>query len=455
MKINKTFNQPEAITYVVNNDMCTGCGICVSSCPTNSLGITLNKNGFLIPEQISDCDSNGSCLNVCPFNPLPKKEVKTENEIAKLFLNEVKFDHPKIGKYQGIYAGYSNEFRLTSSSGGIASYILSQLLERGVVSHVFSVKESKEKGMHYEYGISNNRKEILSSSKTRYFPVTLATVMSEINKLEGKVAIVGVACFIKAIRLAQFSNPILKEKTPFLVGIICGGVKSSFFTEYLASKAQFKKSEYSKPDFRIKDFERTAGDYSFGCYDDKGKQKTFKMSEVGDMWGTGLFKCNACDFCDDVTTELADVSLGDAWLDPYVKDGKGHNVVVTRSLLADKIIQEGLKKKELVVENLTLNKFLASQKGSFNHRHDGLAYRIKKQGKKNIEIIPPKRFDNIKISIFFKMVQFARMKVRKKSLEVWKKKSDFRTFQKKMRMSLYILRKLTNLNHKMRTVFKK
>jgi coenzyme F420-reducing hydrogenase beta subunit len=42
------------------------------------------------------------------------------------------------------------------------------------------------------------------------------------------------------------------------------------------------------------------------------------------MWGTGLFKSNACDFCDDVTTELADVSL-DAWI-PYNKDGLGNSV---------------------------------------------------------------------------------------------------------------------------------
>ena len=36
-----------------------------------------------------------------------------------------------------------------------------------------------------------------------------------------------------------------------------------------------------------------------------------KMSLLGDMWGTGLFKANACDFCDDVTA-VKDISLGDA-----------------------------------------------------------------------------------------------------------------------------------------------
>lgn len=100
------------------------------------------------------------------------------------------------------------------------------------------------------------------------------------------------------------------------------------------------------------------------------------MRSVGDMWGTGLFKANACDFCDDVTTELADISLGDAWLAPYSNDGRGTNVIVTRSRLADEIIQTGMMKGSLVIEEIHPEKFIASQQGSFNHRHDGLLYRI-------------------------------------------------------------------------------
>ncbi len=40
------------------------------------------------------------------------------------------------------------------------------------------------------------------------------------------------------------------------------------------------------------------------------------------MWGGGLFKANAYDFCDYVTTELADISLDDARLPRYNQDGK-------------------------------------------------------------------------------------------------------------------------------------
>ena len=65
---------------------------------------------------------------------------------------------------------------------------------------------------------------------------------------------------------------------------------------------------------------------------------------------------------------MADISLGDAWLNPYNQDGKGTNVMVTRSKLAEELINEGITKKELTVEHLDFNQFLSSQQGSFNHR---------------------------------------------------------------------------------------
>ena len=436
---------PKVIDLVVKNDLCIGCGLCTYKCPSKALEMKWNEYGFLTPVLSGSCDNDGSCLSICPFNPFPAEEVKTEDELANIYLNEAPNYHPKIGKYYGLYAGYSNEFRITSSSGGIATYILTELLEQKIVDYVFSVKESSNPDSHYEYAISKTKDELIAGSKTRYYPVTLATVFSEIDKIDGNIAIVGVGCFIKAIRLAQHSNPELKKKIKFLVGIICGGVKSRFFTEYLANKAGVPTNLYYKPEFRIKDISSTAADYSFGCYNKNTKEfKSIKMHTVGDMWGTGLFKNNACDFCDDVTTELADISLGDAWLNPYVYDGFGTNVLVTRSRIADIIINQGVDIDNLILDNLLESNFLSSQQGSYNHRHNGLGYRI---NKKKRSILPPKRHVNNTISYDFKLVQILRSHIRLKSLIVWKNTKDYKSFDSKIGKDLFILKKSTLLYH--------
>ena len=441
-------NIPIVIDLVVNNDICIGCGLCVYKCPSKALDMKFNELGFLVPELVDDCDLDGACITVCPFNINPLAEIKSENELANNFLNETENSHPKIGKYKNIYAGYSEEHRLTSSSGGMATFVLTDLLQRGIVNHVFSVKKGTEGGAHYEYAISNNKQELLKGSKTRYFPVTLATVFSQLDKLNGNVAIVGVACFIKAIRLAQFSDPLLKEKIPFLVGIICGGVKSSFFTDYLSNKSGVENKQYTNPNYRIKNFDSSAGDYSFGCTSVITKEKkSIKMRHVGDMWGTGLFKANACDFCDDVTTELADISVGDAWLHPFVENGRGDNVLVTRSNLAEQIIKEGIANNSLKLEKLSLDQFLASQKGSFNHRHKGLPYRVKRANSKG-QLTPPKRILIDESSFFFKIVQFFRLKTRQRSIELWKNNPYSLNFDAKIKTLLSVLKFATRLNHK-------
>lgn len=439
---------PLVVRDIVNNDLCIGCGVCIQACPNEAIEMKWNEYGFLVAAAKDNlCRQDGDCIKVCPFNLNPTEGLKDEDDLAELFLKEATESNNKIGKYINTYAGYSEKYRPTSSSGGIATYVYEQLLSQGYVDHIVTVGSSAQPSEHYEYTIISNAKDLLRTSKTRYYPVTLSSALKEIKLLDGRVAISGVACFIKAIRLAQANDSALKEKIVFLVGIICGGVKSSFFTDYLVSKTGEAVDDAKDPEYRVKDPTSTANDYAFSCTNAiSGRQAVIKMHAVGDMWGTGLFKANACDFCDDVTTELADISLGDAWLAPYSQDGKGHNVVVARSHLANRILNEGAQNGELQLQVLPLKSFLQSQQGSFNHRHDGLATRItmsKQQSKK----VPPMRHIGATQPIHLRLVQYARRKTREKSLDAWKLSPKAIEFDASMRSNLFVLRTLTKISH--------
>ena len=193
---------PEVISKVVNNDLCIGCGICVYECPSNALEMKLNESGFLVANQINDCDAESSCLKVCPFDPIKEEGIKNEDTLAEFFLNDAVNKNDKVGRYNNIYTGYSNEFRTTSSSGGMATFVLKELLNRGLVDHVFSVKKKKNGDTHYEYQVASSEKQLLMSSKTRYYPVTLASVLPELEKLEGKV-------ISKQLKNSEFSFNLL------------------------------------------------------------------------------------------------------------------------------------------------------------------------------------------------------------------------------------------------------
>lgn len=429
---------------VIKQDLCIGCGACLYTSSKNDLKVQWNHEGFLVPSSDNSQVISEESLKVCPFNPFPEKEVRTENEIADIFFKNTPNKHPRIGNYFNTYVGFSSKYRLTSSSGGIATYFLSELLKKKIVDAVITVNEGEM--FFYEYSVIRSSDELINSSKTRYFPVTLATVIEQLKNSNERFAIVGVACFIKSVRLLQYYHPELNDKIKFLIGIICGGVKSRFYTEYLASKSGVKGNQFFNPQFRIKDFQSEALDYLFGCNDSIGKFRSIRMRKVGDVWGTGLFKNNACDFCDDVTTELADISLGDAWIDPYKKDGKGTNVIVTRSYLADRILHDGMKKNDLQIDFLSISSFLKTQLGSFNHRQNALGYRIRRIEKQGI-IIPPKRFTNETISFDQKCIQMQRLKVRRISFQNWYKSKNSFKFDNLMKQNLSILRIATKLNH--------
>lgn len=431
-----------SIDLIVKNNLCTGCGVCISEDQSRQAKMVWNKEGFLIP-LLGENSTQEEMIKVCPF----AIQQKNEDELGDIFLKQSDAQYyDRIGYYHGLYAGFSNQFRKTSSSGGIATYIFKTLLEKKIVDYLFIVKEIN--GV-YAYQFFSDIEEITKISKTRYTPVTLENLFNEISKIEGKIAISGVACFVKAIRLKQMSDPALKEKIAFIVGIICGGLKSRYYTDYLAQEAGCR-NEYSHAQYRVKNEESYALDYNFSCIEKTSKRiHMVDMQSLGDMWGTGLFKSNACDFCDDVLTELADISLGDAWIHPYDKSGLGNSIVITRTKIAENLIQNGLNQNFLTLDKVTVEKILLSQNGSFNHRHKGLLYRTIQASKRGTKI-PEKRQRYLnKQNIFFNLVQNSRLKTRQNSLDSWLETKDSLKFKIKMKPYLANLKFFTLWNHRM------
>ncbi|WP_205340905.1 Coenzyme F420 hydrogenase/dehydrogenase, beta subunit C-terminal domain [Denitrificimonas caeni] len=152
-------------------------------------------------------------------------------------------------------------------------------------------------------------------------------------------------------------------------------------------------------------------------------------------------------------TDIADISLGDAWLEPYSQDGRGTSVIITRSSLAEVIIQEGASNSALFIESISSDTMRAFQQGSYNHRHEGLYVRIKEAQKKSITI-PEKRYGKNSVSLDATLVQKLRRASRKKSLEVWSQSPSAAEFDKEMHKMLLSLRLATRGTYYRRKGFK-
>ncbi|RNF34187.1 polysaccharide pyruvyl transferase family protein [Paracoccus methylarcula] len=421
------------------NVLCTGCGVCVSeSCGT--LKMVWTQDGFLEPRATKD-KVPAEAIRVCPFNPAPEKLVEDEDALAKICLPDAdKFDL-RLGRFVGTYVGYSTAFRPTSSSGGVATYVFDQLLRRGEVDHLFVVRKASDG--QYSYRIFDASENIETTSKTRYIPVSMDQLFSTIETIEGRVAVSAVSCFVKAIRLKQHYHPELKDKIPFVTGIICGGLKSRFYTDFLAQSAGIEGA-YHDAEYRLKNPESLSSDYSFAAMDTNGRERRVRMQKLGDMWGTGLFKSRACDFCTDVMTELADISLGDAWLPEYKQDGMGNSVIVTRTPLAEEIIQHGIRTGELEASDVSPNTAARTQNGGFNHKQKAVKFRLLTEsltGSRAIPFVRARIQSDTTIAEIF--VQMMREQSRAKSLRMWHQTGDHQEFLRRMRQTLRRLKAVT------------
>ena len=432
-------NQVSELNKVIDGGYCIGCGACALVSPQS---VELVEDEYKryqgrIKLDASDADLKKAEL-VCPFS----NSQPNEDEISqKVFDYEAGSYAEVVGYYQSLYAGHVSETALRKkvTSGGILTYTLSELLKRDLVDAVVHIKKSEKPGTLFEYGFSRTPEEVVQGAKSRYYPIELSEVMDFIRNNKGRYAFVGIPCFIKTARRLCLNDSVLAERIHFFVGLVCGHLKSKAYADMLAWRAGIDPVEMKTIDFRHKLKDRNSDDYGICVENVSEKQVELVARETpGTNWGLGFFKYEACDYCDDIFAETADIAVGDAWLKDYTSDAMGNSVIVVRNPVIETILNEGLQSGSLELDELTAEDALMSQGGGFRHRRTGLGDRLFLK-QKQTAWVPNKRVDAVSqnISILRKLIYRYRMYLREKSAEVWKdcaKSGEFSAFDRRMHL---------------------
>jgi hypothetical protein len=117
-----------------------------------------------------------------------------------------------------------------------------------------------------------------------------------------------------------------------------------------------------------------ASHYDFGATAHDGSlRKRANSTLMGGRWGHAMFQLNACNYCDDIFAETADVAFGDAWLPRFKADWRGTNVIVSRRPVIDEILREA---DDIWLAELSAEEVAETQAGNFRHRRIGLSVRL-------------------------------------------------------------------------------
>jgi len=415
----------QVVSEIVDHDLCIGCGICVGICPSNLLEMSWQENGDLAPEIDGKCPpSCNACLTVCPFGDYSLVETSLAfQEFGHT--NNIQSD-PDLGLYLETFVGHSlvDFHRKNGASGGMTTWFLESLLKTNAVDAIISINQSNKDQELFEFQVIDKIETIQSISGSVYHPVDMANAIEQMNQkgIEKNYVVVGLPCFIKGIKLSMQTMPRLKRRIKFTIGLTCGHLPNKFYTEYLSEISGIKASDLQSVDYRIKKKTTRAGNFKFQATSKtKNSGSELAFSDISNIWGAGHFGMNACNFCDDIFAELADISVMDAWLPEYEHDIDGNSLMIIRNQELATLLIEGTKLKTCKAKPISASEVRKSQNGVIFHKKNLLEARLFWAGLRGLKV-PQKRVQsNESVYQRHKWQVAARFAVQEASKRLWPK----------------------------------
>jgi coenzyme F420 hydrogenase subunit beta len=333
----------DTIEKIAKNGLCTNCGTCAGICPENAIRMDQDYSSGCYYPQLDDerCNNCGLCFRVCPGHSVDFKALNLD-----IFGNEP--EDVLIGNYQGGYLAHATDdnLRYNAASGGMVTALLLFALEKGIIDGALVTKMSEENPLEPQPFIARTKEEIISACKSKYCPVPANIALREILKEDGRFAVVGLPCHIHGIRKAEQINKTLKDKILLHIGIFCSHSDTFWQTEFLLKKMGLKEKDIAKIDYRG---EGWPGMMSILLKN--GKKVSVPYSEATFPHGLWLHAILRCALCCDLTSELADVSCGDAWLPEILANEKmGKSIVIPRTNIGETLCLEATQNGYIEIE---------------------------------------------------------------------------------------------------------
>ncbi len=369
--------------------LCTGCGTCVGVCPRNALQLSKDpRGGTVVPvlENSKSCSECGLCVQVCSgLHP----------DLDKLNLSI--FGKPSrdtlLGNWVNLYVGHSTneKIRGNAASGGLVTELLVFALKEGMIDGALVTRMKRGSPLEPEVFLARTVEEVLSASKSKYCPVPLNTGIKDIMSENGEFAVVGLPCHIHGLRKAEMINGKLKEKIAFHLGLFCGRTVNFWGTRFLLEKMGIRSKDIMKLDHRDSGW---PGNMTVQLKD--GTEKSIPHRTYwGHFFGYNFFTPLRCTLCSDALNELADVSLGDAWLPELMTNNAGESMIITRTKVGEGLLGRAISKRRVEVTRVRRQDIIRAQRGMLFFKKRELVARVKllkRLGKRQYDVYLEKKY---------------------------------------------------------------
>lgn len=324
---------------VIRKDLCSGCGTCAGVCSEEC--IKIGKDNLAESIDYGKCIDCNLCYRCCPSGQVRFMELDGTKD-------------REIGSYISIFRGYACnvEIRKNGASGGMATAILSYMLDKKIVDCVVCADFT---GRDAGYIIVSKSEELMQRQKSYYIPVPINLAIREMKKHDKKYAVIGTPCQIQGLTKAMETIACLKDRIVIRIGLFCGYIQRKESIAALAGYLGCNSAEWDFVGWRY-------GDYpGYVTFINRNTQEVRKMI-IYDALSIGVpfYTLKKCFLCPDGTNEFADIVLGDVHA-----AGNDENVGIIRTQVGKEIISAAMEQGYVYFEE-------EKEKGSTYHVVKGM-----------------------------------------------------------------------------------
>jgi len=367
------WNGVSYIEWVCAHGLCTGCGTCAAACPSDALRMEITSDGVYRPVVFRHlCSDCGMCGNVCPGY-----RWTAWNSDERAFSGEPTI--PGAGEYGQPYVGFAQDeaVRAKGTSGGVVTAILLEALRSKRVSGALVTTMDPNNPLWTRAFLARTEDELLSATKSKYCPVHFGEALKEIRESTGQYAVVGLPCHIAGVRKLQALHRDFREKIGLCLALFCGHGVSYHFTRFLLERVGIDVRDVTAIEYR------SGGWWNYGILVAlRGGETEFlprhpwNRSLFGMLWSSKLFTPKRCLLCSDFVGGLADVSLGDAWLEEYRTEDHGMSMILAGTEAGQAFLRHCERTAALHLEPISLDKVLEAQSGPIRFKQVTLPNRL-------------------------------------------------------------------------------
>jgi len=422
----------KTIVEVVKDGLCTGCGTCVGICPLDAVEMVIDRReGVYVPSLNKErCTECGLCFDVCPGHTVDFRQLNLE-----IFGKEP--DDILVGNCLSCHTGYATDYniRYNSASGGLVTSLLIFALKEGIIDGALVTRMKKDRPLEPEPFIARTREEIISAAKSKYCPVPANIALKEIMEREGRYAVVGIPCHFHGIRKAERVIKKLEGRVVLHLGLFCTSTPTFKGTERLLQMKGIPKDSVRTLDYRGQGW---PGNMRMVLQD--GSEKAFQFCAIWSDKTVGQFvfalPAKRCALCIEGSSELADISFGDAWMDKFRGDKVGRSVILCRNEIGRALLERARTSRLVEITELDTNEIIKAQPmlSLRKHRFASLVFLTRALGKNRPKYnqnlpktkVPYRRVAEIKHILFFLLRSVAPETIVWYIYILWVRKRDIR-----------------------------